>query len=299
MWDAAGFRRKAVLYFQRAEDSSDDDTVTALWCGMGLEFLLRAPLAQVNPVLLADPVVGDGYSALHAAGLKPSDNREPVSIKTKTVIERLVTVLPEFGPEDKKDAQFLIGLRNQELHTSELAYAGLPDFAWLPKFLRLIRKLSEFFGESPEDYLSTQFLAHAERLVDAEDRKVRHAVSTAINSHRSIAENLTEEEKKARRQNGLTAGFNSLSVECPACANTCWLRGDRLRLGRETLDGDMVKQRIYFVASKFECPVCNLTLTGVAEIAAAGLPQSFTLEIEELLIDRFEFEPEGPEYGND
>jgi hypothetical protein len=66
MWDDEEFLSKAKLYFVRGRDHPQvEDDVLALWLLLGLEFLLRAPLARVNPTLLADP---NGESVMHAAG---------------------------------------------------------------------------------------------------------------------------------------------------------------------------------------------------------------------------------------
>jgi hypothetical protein len=76
MWDYDGLIGKARIYFERAEavDEADDDAF-AVWLLLGLEFLLRAPLAKVNPVLLADP---NGDAILHAAGFPSGpDAKDP------------------------------------------------------------------------------------------------------------------------------------------------------------------------------------------------------------------------------
>jgi hypothetical protein len=135
--------------------------------------LLRAPLAAVSPLLLADPVADDGYSLLHAAGFPRT--KEPLTVKTKAVVGRLVAIVERFEPI-QKDVQLLIGLRNRKLHTSAPIYDEIPDHVWLPKFLRAVTVLARHFGEDPSDYVSEPFLEHASNLVDAEDQRVKHEV---------------------------------------------------------------------------------------------------------------------------
>ena len=47
------FIAKSKLYFGRADAASDDER--AIWQSLGLEFLLRAPLARQSAALLALP----------------------------------------------------------------------------------------------------------------------------------------------------------------------------------------------------------------------------------------------------
>jgi hypothetical protein len=50
---------------------------------LGLEFLLRAPLAKVNPTLLADPSRNDN-AVMYAAGFPIAPGDQPKSIQTHT-----------------------------------------------------------------------------------------------------------------------------------------------------------------------------------------------------------------------
>ena len=163
------FRTKARTYFERAEGASGDDQLVALLCSLGLQFLLRAPLAHVNPLLLADPVADDGYSILHAAGFPGT--REPLTVKTRAVVSRLVSGGRRIRICAARRSDFLVGLRNRELHTSMSVYDGVVDHTWLPKFLRAVTTLAGYFEEEPSDYLSKPFLEHASNLVDVEDKE--------------------------------------------------------------------------------------------------------------------------------
>jgi hypothetical protein len=302
MWDDKDLRTKARLYFEQAENLTDNDEYTLLWCALGIEFLLRAPLAAINPLLLADPVSGDGYSVLHAAGF--AGTRDPVSIKTKTVIDRLLHTVDNFDTSIEQDVKFLVAIRNRELHTSWLGINDVSDSIWLPKFLRVVRVIAAYFNEEPDDYLSEEFLAHAERLTDAEDKRLKHVIAERIKTCASFAEKLTDEEKEARRKpNRFWMEPWSKKVSCPACHDpSSLLEGEPVRFGRETLDEDGdISRRVYIISQKFSCTVCGLELNSVPEIAAASLEQRWNSVISETIADRLGdavYEPDY-DYGND
>src|SRR5437870_3462073 len=113
MWSYDDFLAKAKLYMARAAQHDRADDEFALWLLLGLEFLLRAPLAQVHPTLLASP---EGPSLLDAAGFS-DPTREPKSVAITTVLERLKVIVPSFSQQRFEDASFLINLRNAEVHT--------------------------------------------------------------------------------------------------------------------------------------------------------------------------------------
>jgi len=289
MWSEAEFRTKARTYFERAEGSTGDDQLIALLCSLGLEFLLRAPLAAVNPLLLADPVADDGYSILHAAGYPGT--KEPITVKTKAVVSRLVAIVEGFDTI-QQDVQFLIGLRNREIHTSASVYDTVADHVWLPKFLRTITILARYFHEESSDYLTKDFLEHAKNLVDVEDKKIKHDVSTRINKSREFATKLTDTERSDRLSRVVDHRFLSgqweKSIECPACGSSVYIQGFPVRYEKEVYDGDnTITQRVFLVNRTFGCTVCGLELVSTAEIAAAGIDQTWSALVEESLEDRY------------
>lgn len=268
---------------------------------LGLEFLLRAPLAKLNPVLLADPTAGDGYSVLHAAGVAPPRNREPVSVGLKTVLERLVAVVPGFTTEDQESARFLTNVRNQELHSSDMSTSAISAATWMPRFLRLVGKLSAYFSEDVADYFSQDFIKHASHFVDSEDKQLKNAIEQRMSKARVLYAGLRPEEREARKPTLFTGsdGLWPRPTECKACGEIGLMLGEAVRTGRETLDEDMVTKRIYFVASRFACSVCGFTLSGTNEMAVIDVIQEWTQDEVESLVDRFaQFDFE-PDYGND
>ena len=296
MWSEAEFRAKARAYFDRAEQSDQDEAAEFLWCVLGLEFLLRAPLAKINPALLADAT---GHSILHACGLKATSDKEPLSITTKTVIERLKSVVEGFSGEVEDDAKKLVGFRNHEIHSSDSVALNLSKQVWLPKLMRVIDCISAFFEEQADDYFDNSFCAYARNLVDQEDNKILHAVRQKISKAKTVANGLTAEEKAARKAKKSLSGRGYYEVLCPACDSSTKAFYEVARFGAETLQDDWITSRVFLVASEFECPVCGLSLDGVREFDAAGLPQEQQEERMEALEDRYAESFIEPDYGND
>lgn len=301
MWGSQEFRTKARIYFQRAENVHSDDEAVFLWCTLGLEFMLRAPLAEVHPALLAEP---EGVSLLHACGFTDvGGGGEPKSVNITTVLKRLATVVPKFDSDHDKDAKMLIGLRNHELHSAGSLAADISGSAWIPSFIRLLDTLTDSFCEKPEDYFGEGFLDHAKHLVDKDEGRLVSTIQGRIGSCRKVYEGLTEEEREIRRSR-ITSPRTSWSflVTCPACKESSRASYSVSRYGSESFieddeDGQFVRM-VFLIADHFSCPVCALTLEGVREFAVAKLPQEQRSEVRESLYERLGM-MDGPDYGND
>lgn len=90
---------KAKLYLQKALAEDREGETFPLWASISLEFICRATLAKIHPVLLADP--REGENILYVFGYQKKPNYIPISIPTKTVLERLEVVVPNFTNNEK------------------------------------------------------------------------------------------------------------------------------------------------------------------------------------------------------
>lgn len=323
MWDFDGFIDKAVLYFRRAQEHEHDDDEFAIWLLLGLEFLLRAPLAQENPTLLADST---GESIMHAAGF-PGGSNEPRSISTNVVISRLGRIIEAFNKERQDDARVLSGLRNEELHTSTAALA-IETVVWLPKFTRVVDVICEHLSGESEELVGQEIILQGRALVDAEDKKLLHHVQQRIAASRDLFSRLRENEKADRRSKVpksptrrakspiehldlsdehrevlttlLEAAERSRQwVSCPACGDEVPMRLQEMRRTGERLEEGEILRTVFYVATSFECPVCDLTLSSTAEIRAAGLQQQFSKQERESIEERYLSTYEAPDYHDE
>ncbi|CAN5536321.1 hypothetical protein BH10ACT7_BH10ACT7_05540 [soil metagenome] len=295
MWDFDSIYGKCLVYFGRAQDHThSDDDEFLIWNLLGLEFLLRAPLAKVHPSLLAAP---EGTSVLSALGY--STESEPKSIPTHTVIARLSTIVPAFTKARQGDATVLVNLRNVELHTGEAIARNTSNQFWLPKLVRVADVVADHLDIQIADLFGDEVVALGRSLVDAQDQQLAHEVGVLIEAAAGFHGRLTLDEQTERRS---LAQANLLpwdtKVDCPACHSEVKIELETLRRTSERIeDGEFVHD-VVKVATRLACPVCGLVLDSTAEVGAAGMSQQYTSQVseslEERLMDSYE-----PEYGND
>ncbi|GAA2986883.1 hypothetical protein GCM10020227_64590 [Streptomyces flavovirens] len=304
MWSYDALLGKAGAYFNRAEEHPRaDGEVFALWLLLGLEFLLRAPLARVHPTLLADP---DGTAILHAAGFPPKPAqpgakppKDPKSIATHTVISRLGVVIEGFTKERQDEATFLTNLRNRELHTCDAALS-LDSSIWLPRFTRVTTVVCEHLGLEPSDLLGAEIVQLGQQLVDDEDKRLEHEVKKRIEACAATFAELANDLASTRRTAARPGDKGILDhvVECPACQSKVWPSLEAVRRTNERIESYGIYADVISVATGLLCQVCGLVLSGTAEIKSAGLPQQYTHEEEETFEERF-LDTYEPDYGND
>lgn len=294
MWDDGEFIAKAQLYFANADAASSEaddlvDSDAALWLLLGLEFLLRAPLARVHPTLLAAP---EGTSILHAAGFdRPGSS--PRSIPTKTVIDRISHIEPAFNEDRKKDALFLTDLRNGELHTSAAVLENLTPEAWLPQFLETIGSLANHLGIYVDDLLPATVIDQATAARTKVDRALVAAVRKKVNEAKVFSGGLSVEEIEARlgARPPRTSGVVVKEVECPACAKvSASIECGPGRASRSTYNEDegTIAYTITYLAESLNCRVCNLVLVNTGEVIASNVPRLYVDEYEEDRYDGWE-----------
>ncbi|GAB3076483.1 hypothetical protein GCM10027186_36250 [Micromonospora schwarzwaldensis] len=311
MWDYDSFIAKSRLYFQRAEKHPRvDDDVFALWLLLGLEFLLRAPLAKVNKTLLADM---NPDSIMHAAGFPMGVNSKPTSVAAKTVITRLGVIIGDFTKERQDDATILIGMRNGELHSSESPLTV--DVAqWLPQFTRVVEVICVFLDIDSFDLVGQELIEQGRALVDGEDRKLAHEIQKRVEAARARYGQLADQDRVARRamlpRRSSTWQWPEVQpgdrwasavyelVDCSACNESAPLFLRAVRSTNERLEEDEIYRDIVYVATELTCLICDLELHGTAEIRCVGLQQQYVRQEVESIQERFMSTYE-PDYGND
>jgi hypothetical protein len=313
VWGYEELIAKAKLYFDRAANHNEADDQFALWLLLGLEFLLRAPLAKVHPSLLAAP---EGNSLLHAAGIVKAD-AQPRSVMTKTVVERLKFVIEGFGEDRQKDATFLSNLRNQELHSADAALANIPEEQWLPRFIAVVKAVSEHLNMPVSEVLDSDIADHAEKMSVEIDRAVQRAVQSLIQQCKFMYDHLTDAEREARIASATRTpqGHRVIhvnTVPCPACGNETPLQLTPGRTTKSKYDEDSgeIMHSVVHLATGLSCKVCGLVLDDTAKVIAAGIPRLRAIEYSE---DRYEgwedvvdtselresMQYNGDDYGND
>jgi hypothetical protein len=296
MWDYDGYIAKAKLFIHRGESYSDDGF--ALWLLLGLECLLRAPLAKIHPSLLAEP---NGDSILHANGIDAPGDPKTVSITT--VLKRLDVVVAGFAAV-KKDASDLINLRNGELHSSATVLANIPSSDWLGRYYEVVRVVVDHLGLPLSDVLPVSVQEQAAEYAAQDREKIKFVVNQKLTTARALLATMAVDEVRARLSTLHVRAFtfaNPKFAKCPVCENRAILDTAVIRVARDEYDEeeDVISREIVSMAKGLLCVVCELELVDVHEVQAAGLETEYVETIAESLADRYSEQFHEPDYGND
>ncbi|MBO4240375.1 MULTISPECIES: hypothetical protein [Pseudonocardia] len=293
MWGYEEFIAKTKLYFDRADscrkagDEYPSDAI--LWLLLGLEFLIRAPLARAQPTLLA---ALDGPSILHAAGFARPGMR-PRSIPTHTVLERLLHIEPEFGEDRRKDALFLADLRNGELHSADAVLDTIEPSTWMPQFLDVVESVCKHLGVPATDLIANDIVEAAQAARAKNDRALKKEVEKLVAQAKQFYSGLKPDEVETRRGERLVNPNGprraERNISCPACqeskAAVLWLAVGRVGKTEYDEDSGQVHYTVTYLAEGLNCRVCGLSLSGAPQIVAAGIDRLYIIEHEE---DRYE-----------
>lgn len=297
MWDEGGFLAKAHLYFGRGSRHDRADDEFTLWLLLGLEFVLRMPLARVHPTLLAVP---EGPSIMAAAGFPGAT--PPRSVSLKTVINRLQVVVPDFTKEHGEQCIRLLNLRNEELHTSAATLQNIRGEDWLPLLYNVLTPVCAHLGLAVDDLLTRPIAQEARALAVEADQKLAHEIEVRIEGCRTAFDllSLSDQEVTDREFLIIMEPSNRVEVLCPACTHTGAVIADPVRLTSQRLDDDELVFDAVLVPTSYRCTVCGLTLANPSEIKAAGLPLSYTVERRQSVGEWYGHEDAGwDDYGND
>jgi hypothetical protein len=291
MWDPEQYWQKARLYAGRALEDGREDWERAFWAALALEFLARSALAGIHPVLNADPQ--NEANLFYALGFDIKG--QPRSLPVHAVLGRLNRLVPEFDKPTKEFCDFFIIVRNRELHTTELAFRGLTESEWLPRYYRACKILCDVVGQDLTGLLGPDTAGTAERLIEALESDKRSDVLKSIAAHKAVFEAKPAEEQGqlAAEQQVLagTWGGDAAAVNCPACGSVAKLTGELERESEPMYeDGGLFVEETY-LAARMECGACDLVLKDIHEIHHAGLDPHFKKVVETDLHAYFE-----PEY---
>lgn len=264
---------------ERALEVPRDDELFPFWSSLALEFLARAALAYVSPVLLAEVSDPDGRNLLHALGLEPKvKNFVPKSIQTSVVITRCEQVIPGFTKELELFCRGLTNKRNEELHSGGMPFSSLANHTWLPRFYEAASVLLAFQEKNLPDFVGELEATAADTMLKAIADEAAKSVQKLIYSHAEIWKNKTKGEQKqlARAANMAANPRFGHVVDCPSCGSKALLRGDEIRQQPPTLENEELVVRSVVLPTELECEACKLVIKSHSQLYAAGLGSQFT-----------------------
>jgi len=256
------------------DSTSPDDWRYGLWSALSLEFLAKAALANVSPLLLADP--HKWQNLLYAIGRDPTERKfTPKSIGAMEVIARLGDLIPEFNPELAGFCKTHIARRNAELHSGEAAFYGLGTSAWLPWFYKACKVLLEALGRDLGDFFSAP--EQADDMIASLNDAAAKAVEKEIEDRKQAWFERSEEERHVYHQQATSwaSSRDGHRVECPACSSPALLYGHPTGPVSRSVGPDLVEERQSMLPSVFECVACGLKIVGYSKLSACGLGDVF------------------------
>jgi hypothetical protein len=276
-WSEEALFCKAMLYFQQMESYDTNDWRYGFWSALGLEFLARAALAHISPVLLAKAISNNWQNLAHALGIPPTEkNFVPNSVRVTDVFDRLHKLIPDFSKEIRQFCNKHMGIRNSEIHSGNLAFESSLTSGWLPRFYSACRVLTESMGRGLEDLIPDSTVAYD--LIHSLEKKIEEEVTRAIEDRKRIWSDETETEKAAalsratswaRRSSGHRTG-------CPSCQSPALLKGSPTGSVSTKVDDGEIVQKQKQMPSSFECIACGLRISGLSRLSACGLGDAFS-----------------------
>lgn len=277
-WDPQALYDKAERYIQQAQALDKDQWDYALWTSLSLELLARAALANVHPVLLAEPD-RPGSNIISALGFEPVEKRfAPKSIPISDVFRRLTILLPDFQADHESFGIQHTGQRNAELHSGELAFDGVKGASWQPRFYATCKVLLISMDLTLEGFVGTEEAKAAEELIEAAADESAKAVKGDVDAHQKVWKGKGEDERGtltkqaeiwAKRQTGHR-------VDCPACGSAALVSGRPVAAATRKLEDDVIIERQEHLPTHFECIACGLKINTLAKLAVVGLADRYT-----------------------
>lgn len=296
-WSTESLYSKAKLYAQRAHDEPVDSALFGFWMSLSLELLARSALAQIHPVLIADPREPDNIQ--YAFGIIPKN--VPKSLQAKGIFARCSVFIVGFTDKMSVHCLIMAERRNSELHSGAAAFEEIDNSKWLPATYEAMEILLKHLNRNFTDFLGQSHGAVAvETLKDRRDSIIREVQEKLAAARKLYAE--LGPEWIAQRSASVAAGMDDWlkksrlrrKCKCPACANDAVISGETVGRSPARIDEDTgtIKREARILPNLLNCPFCKLNLNGYQELKEAQLGAIYTIEKEEDPIEFFGIDPE-------
>jgi len=270
---------KSQLYMERALDVPRDSDLFPFWSSLALEFLARASLSYVSPLLLADASDPEGRNLVYALGLVPKvKNFVPKSLETSGVLTRCEQIVPDFTKELETFCKGLTNKRNEELHSGGLPFKQLENHTWLPRFYEAASILLAFQKKNLEDFVGADEGKAASVMLKAVADETAKSVQKTINAHTEVWKSKEDKEKIALGVIAEKAASPHIGhvVDCPACGSKALLFGEDIRQQPPVLEDEELVVRSVMLPVALSCKACGLSIKGHSLLYAAGYGSQFT-----------------------
>lgn len=272
---------KGKNYIDKALLQDRESELFPFFAAIALEFIARATLAKVHPVLLAESK--DGENILYAFGFQKRTHYIPISIPTKLVIERCEVIVPNFTETEKAFCKDITVKRNEELHSGNLGFNNFPTKIWLSKYYKTLKILLEFQDKTLSDLLQSSEAEAAEEMIIERDADLEKKVRDRISLHRKTFSSLTVDLQNEKITNSTQDKWFGSRVYrkdeiCPACGNIGILTGKLISVSEGKANESEITQNINVLPTHFFCFCCDFELGNHQELDSIELGGQYKIE---------------------
>ena len=275
-WSKESLFAKAQLYAEEMFEHQDNNWQFGLWSAFVIEMLVRATVANVSPVLLADSK--DWNNLLHALE-KPTKKQKFVakSASITELIQRAEDLTDGFTREHSNFCASHIARRNSEVHSGNMPFENLGTSSWLPSFFTVSQILANEIGESLESLFGNEVAEQAKEEIEALKDDASNAVKATIAAHKTVWGDKTSEEQEQARKQAATVSLRYYGhrVNCPACGSTALLQGKAAGEAKKEVSDDGIIERQVMRPETFQCVACGLKINGFSKLRAADLGDTY------------------------
>ena len=299
MWSVDELWAKSQLYVQRALDADRDSSLYPFWMSLALEFIARAALSKISPVLNADP--RDETNIYFGLGIESTGS--PKTIPIHAVYSRCMRLVPGFESSHRVFCDFLGFQRNAELHTGSLPFENLKLQDWLKDYYAVAEVLCQHLGRDLDDLFGNDEAEAARELLKASEEGLETSVKSTISAHKKVFEEKEDKERLELRNEALVrchiSDELSEAADCPACESPNMVRGKEIGRSRPYyVEGDLLED-ITIQSQSYSCRACGLNLPTLAHVQWSGIAPRFNVVMSTDLHQLQEFDYYEPEYMNE
>ncbi len=278
-WEREPLWVKSRLFFEKAFKEDKEEQYFGLWCAMGLELLCRAAISNISPTLLAEPD-REQQNLLHALNMGSAKTQKK-SIATNQVLFLCKTLITDFVDTNYKIASAIINRRNEEVHSGGAAFLEYPTQQWLNGFYKCCKILAESQDESLESLFGDEIAKEAEVILAEVQEELIGKTKSLIAAHKKVFEAKEESERinlsaESEKKGELLSHMGHHRINCPACNSIATIHGESYGTDQVEHTDDEIIVRQSVLPTKFNCPACELKLTGYGALTAAGIADHFT-----------------------
>jgi hypothetical protein len=299
-WSKDALLAKAQRFAEEMLKHPRDDWRFALWSSLTLELLGRAALANVNPALLAE--AKDWNNLYYSLGFNPTANKfVPKSIDITTVFGRLREIQPKFTTELEGFAVLHMMRRNEELHAGSTPFDSIKTTAWLPIYYQTCNVLIESIGEKLILLLGKDEADLADTMIAASLDESAKAVMKSVAAHKTVWEgkSATERIKLSQQASTWATRHEGHRVICPSCGNDAIVTGTAIAAPLRNIEADRMVETQQYLPSKFECVACQLKISGLSQLSACGLGNTYKATFTYDLAEYYARKDDYSEYEDD